>query len=542
MDVHRITSPADLVAVVRRRSPELAERAACGGFDGADLRDLRLERLTLAGASFRRADLRGTVFVACDLGEADLAEAIGVLPYAFPGCDLRWATLPAGLSFDAPLATIEGAVAYARAAFLVLAAASLYCLLTVGGTTDRDLLVDSASTALPIVDTPVTLTAFYFVSPALLLAGVVWMHAYLQRVWATLAALPARFADGLALGDRIDQWIPLSVGCRAPAGERAIFGRLEATLSAGVLWPIPPMVMLVMWARHLPRHDLLVSAWQIAVLALCLGFGAVFAVRARRTLRRTLPTRGRGSEAGWAVTAAAAAVAVLLPVTCAVIDPWRPGPLGVGAARLVALADAIGLPHRLQLSGAEVAVRPPGWSPALGGERLDAAVAAVPRVDLAGRNLDRAVAGYAFFANAGLDGARMRAFNAPAATFVRASLVGADLAEAKLAFADLRDADLAGATLAGADLTRANLRGACFSGANLLDARLDGADLRGADLAGAFGLGPRQLATAVCDGRTRLPFGLSPNACGAASPPSAGSDVDGVNGPADTSFVPPNCS
>ena len=144
MEMRCITSPAELAEVVRRRSPARAEQAARGIFDGSDLRDLRVERLPLAGASFRGTDLRGTVFVACDLAEADLAEAIGVLPYAFQGCDLRWARLPAGLSFDAPLATIEGAVAYARAAFLVLTAASLYCLLTVGGTTDRDLLVDTA--------------------------------------------------------------------------------------------------------------------------------------------------------------------------------------------------------------------------------------------------------------------------------------------------------------------------------------------------------------------------------------------------------------
>jgi Pentapeptide repeats (8 copies) len=78
-------------------------------------------------------------------------------------------------------------------------------------------------------------------------------------------------------------------------------------------------------------------------------------------------------------------------------------------------------------------------------------------------------------------------------------LVGAKLRRARLAGADLR-----GTLLIAADLRSADLR--C---ADLLGADLRGADLRGADLTGALFVTRTQLGSALGDGATRLPSGLS---------------------------------
>ena len=78
-------------------------------------------------------------------------------------------------------------------------------------------------------------------------------------------------------------------------------------------------------------------------------------------------------------------------------------------------------------------------------------------------------------------------------------LVGARLRRARLGGADLR-----GVLMIAADLRSADLR--C---ADLLGADLRGADLRGADLTDALFVTRTQLGSALGDGATRLPSGLS---------------------------------
>jgi uncharacterized protein YjbI with pentapeptide repeats len=127
-------------------------------------------------------------------------------------------------------------------------------------------------------------------------------------------------------------------------------------------------------------------------------------------------------------------------------------------------------------------------------------LAALPALDLRGRDLRKA---------------RMD----------RAFLPAADLRDARLEGANLRNARLEGADLKGARLEGVDSWGARLEGANLEDARLEGADLslsrlegaylssttlqyaiaQGADFGGARGLTQDQLATVIGDEDTRLP-------------------------------------
>ena len=124
------------------------------------------------------------------------------------------------------------------------------------------------------------------------------------------------------------------------------------------------------------------------------------------------------------------------------------------------------------------------------------------------------------------------------ASFVRASLMGADFrdatldqgsfTEASLAEADLRQAhvfstDFSGALLMGARLDGihlfgdvlmrdATLRGVDFSGVDLRWVFWEGADLRAADLSKSTGFQQRHLRTSCMDESTLLPAGFGPPA------------------------------
>jgi hypothetical protein len=86
-------------------------------------------------------------------------------------------------------------------------AACVYSWLVIGTTTDLALILNTASSPLPIINTPIPIAGFYVVGAALLAAVYCYFHFYLQRLWRTLATLPAIFPDGTALDDRTDPWL-----------------------------------------------------------------------------------------------------------------------------------------------------------------------------------------------------------------------------------------------------------------------------------------------------------------------------------------------
>lgn len=79
-----------------------------------------------------------------------------------------------------------------------------------------------------------------------------------------------------------------------------------------------------------------------------------------------------------------------------------------------------------------------------------------------------------------------------------------DLSGAFIRRTDLSNADLEAANLSGADCTNV-----IFRGANMRGAILDGTILKGADLTGVRNLTKAQVARAIVDERTILPFDLA---------------------------------
>lgn len=113
-------------------------------------------------------------------------------------------------------------------------------------------------------------------------------------------------------------------------------------------------------------------------------------------------------------------------------------------------------------------------------------------VDLRGTNLAGAHLERAFLIGAHLEGA----------DFTKARLENACAVEAHLEGAYLVGAHLEGANLAKAHLEGADLSWAQVEGTNITEAHLEGADLRR-----VIGLQPEQMASAMLNGKTRLPEG-----------------------------------
>ena len=116
-------------------------------------------RRNLSGEDFSGWDLRNADFSGTDLSQCDLSAA-RIAGASFGGANLHGATLPSTLEFGA-LAHVEEISKHARTIFVGLIGATIYCWLTIAQTTDAALIVDTASTPLPVIQTRVPIWWFY---------------------------------------------------------------------------------------------------------------------------------------------------------------------------------------------------------------------------------------------------------------------------------------------------------------------------------------------------------------------------------------------
>ena len=193
----------------------------------------RPERPTWRPEELRGADLRGQ----------DLTEMEGLLPEHLAGADLTGAKLPEEIAKFPALDQVAAISSEARKIFIGLLAACVYSWLVIGTTKDVALIVNTASSPLPIINTPIPIAGFYVVGATLLAAVYCYLHFYLQRLWRTLATLPAVFPDGTALDDRTDPWLLTNLVRAQFARLRANpppLARLENLLSIILAWWLVP--------------------------------------------------------------------------------------------------------------------------------------------------------------------------------------------------------------------------------------------------------------------------------------------------------------
>jgi uncharacterized protein YjbI with pentapeptide repeats len=435
------------------------------------------ERPTLRLDELRGADLKGQ----------DLTVFKGLRPEHLAGADLTGAKLPDDIAKLPALDQVAAISSEARKIFIGLLAACAYSWLVIGTTTDVALIVNTASSPLPIINTPIPIAGFYVVAAALLAAVYCYLHFYLQYLWRMLATLPAVFPDGMALDDKSDPWLPTNfvrVYFTRLKSDKHPLKQLETVLSVVLAWVLAPLTLFALWARYLPSHDWIGTCWLVILTWFTTAMGWHFFRFARAALSgEAPPSKGPGIRGTWrelrALRWSGRTLWFIALVVVPLILPWysyaafHVNPRvdsGWAAKGLIALR-LLGIRTYADLREEELAKRPESWT----GNEWDK----VKPVDLRGRNLAFADATGAFLANADLRGANLQG-----AVLASAELGGADLMEANLRGADLHNAKLQRVILLQADLEGARLEKAELEGSALTLANLRNANLMAANLAG----------------------------------------------------------
>ncbi len=459
-------------------------------FDRANLQRVRLRGALLEQTMFRDADLRG----------ADLEKTRGLLPDQLAGADLTDAKLPEGALKDDSLDLLAERARNAKRQLLFLLAGCVYALLTVGTTTDTNLIGDSAAVALLIVRAKVSIVWFYCAAPAVLVTFQIYFLLYLQRMWESLALLPAVFPDGRPVDRRVYPWL-LNGLVRTyffQLRNRPLpFSALQSGVSVFVaFWLVPP-TLLLLWARYLVRHDWLGTGLQVLLLGLSCAAALVFHRLAAHTLRgksRLDPAYGVWKTERSAVGGIALVAVFFGVLSYGVIE-------GVRLPRESESRSTENTEFRIDM------LRPTHWAP-----RAFDLIGYFPFADLDEQKLSRfppdAEGDLSQVEPARLQGADLRNASLVGAVLAKADLRGTNLSGADLFNADLRSinitpdefaecrtsfvgsnlgkANLEDAFLRSADLTNASLMGAKLARATLIDANLDNANLMEADLRGAI--------------------------------------------------------
>jgi uncharacterized protein YjbI with pentapeptide repeats len=475
----------------------------------ADLSDADLQGADLSEANLQEAELRGAKLCNAVLQDADLTGAVGLLAERLAGAKVCGAQLPEAIGGFEGLEHVAEASRNTGKLFVAMLLGCAYAGLTIGATTDAELLTGSSSSKLPIIDTMTPIVGFYALAPLLLLGLSVYFCLSLQQLWEGLIDLPAVFPDGRPLHKTAYPWL-LNGIVRAHfpllKRERTFLSRVQQAVCSFAVWCVVPLTLLACWARALRRHDWLLTQWQIGLIGLAIGFGLAFGILARDTLQGRF--REGTHQKGRAVPKLAlqwggVSLAVVLVTVIFALFSWGaiegvpPGCPSPGAPGAVTRPDVstrdlrrwvpgrlagLGLSPFANLHKAEVSARPENWT----GE-TKAAAQRTKGGNLEGRDLCYAVADHAFLVHANLVSARISAADLHEAMLQGAELQKADLQGARLQRADLRWADLSEAVLGGASFQQADLRGATLRKVNpqAQTTPIEPVDLHQADLTGA---------------------------------------------------------
>lgn len=504
---------------------------------GAKLQKANLSDASLQGANLAQADLNNAKLLNTTLREANLQDAnligvTGLLSDQLAGTNLSGTRLPENIAKFDDLKRVSEVGETASKLFVSMLLGCVYAWLSIATTIDAKLLTNSASSPLPIIQTPVPIAGFYWAGPIILLAIYVWFHLYLQEMWKALAALPAIFPDGKALDEKADPWL-LTGLVRAHfklLHERRLpLSRLKVGISILLAWWIVPFTFVLFWLRYLPRHDWIGTTFHVALLVVTIVFAIRFQHLAKLTLRgeqmesiqfghkwNELATYKYAVKRIWRISAAAVTTLILLGIVSdgAIegIQSHVSDPISVCSiinfqsvfetthnhhVVIPGLLSCIGAHAFADLFEAEVSVKPENWFLKSGVINL---WEVVKPAQLPYANLRSASAAGAFLLRADLQGVNLR---------------GANLQFANLEMANLYGADLQGADLTGAKLTGTNLRSAILQGTNSQYSRwCRGGGYAARLCSDVVGLTQEQINQACVDESTRLPSYLTrPKPC-----------------------------
>jgi uncharacterized protein YjbI with pentapeptide repeats len=427
------------------------------------------------------------------------------------------------------LIAANDASAPARNAWLAFLALLAYLLVTLGGVTHRDLLLNSP-VRLPIVDVDVPLFSFFQYAPVLLLLTQLWLliqHVLLAAKFRSFTEVIAPFEKETGLEHPARKLVDPYVVSQILAGPKLSRGMLLLMrLMVFVTFTLLPVITLLYFQiKFLPYHEIWVTYWhRIAVLiVLAMLFTLLPIIHMKSTSREVkIGPQGeawRASRYGILFGAVVATLIVGFSWLIATVPDERLdrltqfiSPTGdkYNYEKLLNPIVRFAYEHLRQTDNRErwllhwltsfrVLVVEDTDLVADEGDKKDEV-----SVVLRGRNLQFAMLSRsdlhrADLTNADLRGAQLNETRLERAKLSSklqdANLYGARLEGAHLQGAGLQGADLRNAHLQGADLSDqlqdADLRGAHLEGANLQNAELRGANLGGAWLQGAHLEGAR---------------------------------------------------
>lgn len=157
----------------------------------------------------------------------------------------------------------------AQQVFFVLASLLAYSALTIVGTADRQIILNS-TVQLPVLNVAVSMTGFFLVAPALSLVLFVYMQFFLQRVNGLLIQMASEYSP-------VEQrrlYPSLMNIARDP--EPGIAGVLQRATASFSLWWAIPLIFLLFSFWFVKAHDhrlsYVVGLWPLLGLVIVLFF------------------------------------------------------------------------------------------------------------------------------------------------------------------------------------------------------------------------------------------------------------------------------
>jgi Pentapeptide repeats (8 copies) len=249
-------------------------------FSSADLRGTDFLHANLVGASFSGAKIHEALFRCSSLESSDLSESLGASLATFGGADLTNARLPLP-PFTVDIEPVKQGVSVCQRLILLNLVSTLYSLLTVAGTSDARLFASSTSVLLPILNTSVSVGAFYLVVPLVLSAVSIYGSISVQRTLEIVERCPALTPSGTQLDAQLGfgflSALVRSRVCLLKTGS-GLFTQVEAAIATYLIWWLVPSANVFIWLRYLhlrePMGTFLLTLLTSATLAVGLYFHA----------------------------------------------------------------------------------------------------------------------------------------------------------------------------------------------------------------------------------------------------------------------------
>jgi len=260
-------------------------------FQNLDLRFAAFRGSVLRGQQFGISNLADADFRDADLTDADLSQVTGLLPEQLSGADLTRCKLPADIAtFDA-LENIGTLSENAGKIFVTAILSCIFGLLTTFTTKDVQLLTNSGTAELPVLSVAVSTRLFFGIAPLVLLLLSVGVHLYLQRLWETMAMLPAVFPDGQTADNKTYPWLVndlIRIGFPILSRDkyRSALSWLQLRAFAIIAYWGVPATLVAVFFRCLSRHDDPLSLWQALITALSFAWACAMIWLHRTTLER----------------------------------------------------------------------------------------------------------------------------------------------------------------------------------------------------------------------------------------------------------------